>query len=165
MALINELDSVYRRCRQELFSYALAVTRCPAGAEDAIHTAFARTLALNQVPRDLKTYIFRAVRNAAIDSQRARRHIVPVPEGSLDSCIYDMHLLNLENAEMQQAAARAVQALPDEEREVIIAHLHADLTFREIADIAGQPLGTVASWYRRGLEKLRNAMEVNHGQC
>ena len=164
MTLANDLDRLYRQCRQELFSYALAVAGCQADAEDAIHTAFARTLTLGRSPSDLKTYIFRAVRNAAIDHRRTARRTITIPEQGLDNCIHDMHLLALENSEALQAASRALNDLPDDEREVIVAHLHAGLTFKEIAGISGRPLGTVVSWYRRGLEALRKAIEVNHGR-
>ncbi len=163
MALANDLDAIYQRHRQELFSYALAIAKCSAGAEDAIHTAFVRTLTLKQAPQDLKAYIFRAVHNAAIDCRRMARRAEAASGSDFDSCIYDLHLSNLEDSETLQAVAKAVQALPDEEQEVIIAHLHANLTFREIADISGRSVGTVASWYRRGLERLRKEIEVTDG--
>jgi len=37
------------------------------------------------------------------------------------------------------------------------------LTFQEIATLREAPLGTVVSWYRRGLEKLRQKLEVPDG--
>ena len=38
-------------------------------------------------------------------------------------------------------------------------HLYAELRFREMAEILERPQGTVVSWYRRGLEKLRRMLE------
>ena len=50
--------------------------------------------------------------------------------------------------------------LSDDERETIVQHLYADLTFQEIADLRERPIGTIASWYRRGIEKLKGLLEV-----
>ena len=40
--LSDALERIYRQYRQELFTCALAVTRCPERAEDAIHDALTR---------------------------------------------------------------------------------------------------------------------------
>jgi DNA-directed RNA polymerase specialized sigma24 family protein len=46
---------------------------------------------------------------------------------------------------------------PDE-RETIVLKIYDDFTFQEIADLRDVPLPTVASWYRRGLEKLKTLL-------
>jgi len=48
--------------------------------------------------------------------------------------------------------------LPVEQREVITLHLHAGLTFREIALQLGLSINTVQSRYRYGIEKLRTLL-------
>ena len=50
---------------------------------------------------------------------------------------------------------RGLALLSDDERETVMEHLVAGLTFREIAELRGRPIGTVGTWYRRGIEKLR----------
>jgi DNA-directed RNA polymerase specialized sigma24 family protein len=47
-------------------------------------------------------------------------------------------------------------------REVIELHLHAALTFGEIAQVLGEPLPTIASRYRRALDKLGHKIKVRH---
>ena len=49
------------------------------------------------------------------------------------------------------------QLSPDE-RETIVLKTYETFTLQEIADLRGAPLPTVASWYRRGLAKLRTLM-------
>ena len=63
-SLNGDLESVYRECRQQLFTCALAITRCPDRAEDAVQDAFCNLFRMNNAPRHLKAYVFRAVRNA-----------------------------------------------------------------------------------------------------
>ena len=54
----------------------------------------------------------------------------------------------------------AVQALPDDQREVIVLHVWGELTFSQIADVLGISANTAASRYRYAIAKLRDALLV-----
>lgn len=156
--LNGSLDRIYRQHRQQLFTCALAITRCPDRAEDAVQEAFYRLFRLNSQPRHLKAYVFRAVRNAAIDQLRHNA----VPDEEVSEFIFDPAPGPRDTAaenELRQQVTEALRSLSDDERETIVQHLHGDLTFREIAEIRETPLGTVTAWYRRGLDKLRTRLE------
>jgi RNA polymerase sigma-70 factor (ECF subfamily) len=161
--LNGALDQVYSECRQQLFTCALAITRCPDTAEDAIQEAFHRLFRLDTRPRNVKAYVFRAVRNAAIDQVRKNSPPVnAIPEFVLDF-IFDPRLGPADAAmdkEFQRRVAETLMGLAEDERETIVQHLYGNLTFREIADVRDAPLGTVTSWYQRGLEKLRARLEA-----
>ena len=131
------LRTFYLRHRQELFSYALSITRNRATAEEAVHTAFARLLEKPRTPLRLKAYVFRSVRNAAIDQWREER------AGN------DAYL---------ELAGRP-DTLSEDERECIVLKIHQGMTFREIATVRSVSINTAASWYRRGLERMRTALE------
>jgi len=155
--LENDLERLYDESAQQLFVCALAITRCPALAEDAVHDAFRRLLSLKQRPEDLKVYALRSVRNAAIDIHRkGRRAAALTPTYVFDACDPrdQVGLMEFKNR-----VAAALLKLPDDERETIVQHLYGGLTFREIAEVRENSLNTVASWYRRGLEKLRRELE------
>ncbi|HUW20792.1 MAG TPA: sigma-70 family RNA polymerase sigma factor [Sedimentisphaerales bacterium] len=157
--LRREMERIYDQYGSQLFTCALAVTRCPTLAEDAIHEAFCRGLRLTEAPRNLKAYMFRSVRNAAIDQLRQRRKTSSIVE----DYIFDSSANPSEAAEKRQFKRQVAQALlklSEEERETIIQHLYADLTFQEIADLRERPIGTITSWYRRGLAKLKEHLEV-----
>jgi RNA polymerase sigma factor (sigma-70 family) len=127
--------------------------------EDAIHEAFCRGFRLTHVPRNLKAYMFRSVRNAAIDQLRQKRKTSSLSE----DYIFDSSAGPSEVAEQRQFKRRVAEALlkiSEDERETIVQHLYADLTFQEIADLRERPIGTVTSWYRRGLAKLKEHLEV-----
>jgi len=156
--LSDALERIYREYRQQLFSCALAVTRHPERAEDAIHDAFYRLFRLKARPRNLKVYVFRAVRNAAIDQIRRN----PLPPDDKGEFIFEPEDGPREMAaknEFKRRAAEALLTVSDDERETTVQHLYADLTFREIARLRGTPPGTVAAWYYRGLKKLRARLE------
>lgn len=159
--LNGTFERFYREHRQELFTYALAITRCAARAEDAVQEAFCRLYRLAPAPDELKAYAFRTVRNAALDI--ARR---PWPAAAIDESIFDPAPGPPHDAagrELAQRAAAALKSLGDEEREAIVLHLYGDMTFREIAELCATPLGTVTARYQRGLEKLRTLMEADNG--
>jgi len=158
LPLDGALDQFYREHRQQLFTCALAVTRCADRAEDAIQEAFYRLFRLGVQPQNLKAYVFRAVRNAAIDQLQRN----PIPGDAIPEFIFDPRPGPCEAAadrEFQQRATTALMGLSEDQSETILQHLYGNLTFREIAEIREAPLGTITSWYQRGLEKLRVELE------
>ena len=155
------LERIYREHQQPLFLTAWNLLRCQSLAEDAVHAAFVRLAQLTAAPRDAKLYAFRAVRNAAIDLMRKRdrtqqKHpLVEYEESSPD--------LLTEDDESLAAVRDALEQLDERSREAVELHLHGGLTFQEIATLCDEPLQTVASRYRRALEKLRQLLEAHHG--
>jgi RNA polymerase sigma-70 factor, ECF subfamily len=157
----SELEKLFDEHGQALFTCALAITGCPGYAEDAVQEAFFRVFRLGVVPDNLKAYVFRSVRNIAIDQLRRKARIVEIAQ----DFIFDSSgpAEDLEAKEFKSRVAEVLQMLSADERETIIQHLYAGLTFREIAEIRGDPVGTVASWYRRGLARMRAHMEHKNG--
>lgn len=159
MTTLHEaLETVYKSCRQQLFTCALHVTRCPARAEDAIHEAFSRLLRMGRMPDDLKVYVFRAVRNAAIDQVTRFRKLGDVHSNNGAVAIFESHDGPADSAskrEFQSRLETAIASLPEPQRDAVVFHLYGELTFKEIARLQGVPDSTVAARYYRALEKLR----------
>ncbi|MCP5113616.1 MAG: sigma-70 family RNA polymerase sigma factor, partial [bacterium] len=121
-------------------------------AEEAVHTDFARLLGKPRAPLRLKAYIFRSVRNAASDQWREERAGNDVYlELSSRPGTTATPAVPGENSNLYQA----LDQLSEDERESIVLKIHQGMTLREIAAIRGVSINTVASWYRRGLEKMR----------
>ncbi len=159
--LREQLEDLYDRYGHQLFAAALAVTGCRDRAEDAVHEAFCKLLRHTRPVRNLRAYAFRAVRNAAVDTLRAGARTVAMTEG-MEQTIFDTARGPRDNAQLGQLGQhvdQALRTLSDDERETIVGHLWGDLTFQEIADMRRRPLGTITSWYRRGIGKLRQRME------
>ncbi len=156
--LNGALERLYRDHRQPLYTCALAVTRCPERAEDALQEAFYRLFRLERAPEHLKAYVFRTVRNAAVDIIRRS----PPPSEPLSPFIFDSEddpRETAEKGEFKRRVSEVLLTLSENERETIVQHLWGELTFQEIAQVRGSPLGTVSTWYRRGMEKLRVRLE------
>ena len=60
-----------------------------------------------------------------------------------------------EAGDTAQRVARAVHALPQREREVLVLRHYHDLSFPEVAAVLDLPATTVKSRLARGLERLR----------
>jgi RNA polymerase sigma-70 factor, ECF subfamily len=152
------LEQVYGRHRQGLFTVALSITRCAARAEDAVHDAFVRMCrnSAGEGKGDLVAYAYAAVRNAAID-QRRRMKAQPKMD-SIFNGDHDAAERGAIEAEREAVVAAAIQDLPEEQREAVVLRIYAQLTFAQIAQVVDAPLQTVATRYRRSLERLRERL-------
>ncbi len=128
-------------------------------AEDAVQEAFCRLCRQWRRPRDVRAWLFRCVRNLALNQARAgrrrRRHetlaagrtqpwFEPRPEDALDA----------------QLAQAALAELPPTDREIVVGRIWGDLTLQEVARLVGLPVSTVHRRYQHSLQVLRQRMET-----
>jgi len=153
----QRLERIYREHRQGLFTLALSTTGCPESAEDAVHDAFVRLWKSRLRPGgDPVAYVFASVRNAARDLVRRRRGTVGLSHTVFAPGQDDPSRAAAESEEAALLRA-AVEGLPGPQREAVVLRVYAGLTFEQIAEVLGEPLPTVASRYRRALERIREA--------
>jgi RNA polymerase sigma-70 factor (ECF subfamily) len=62
--------------------------------------------------------------------------------------------------ELREVLARAVRTLPDPFREVVILREIQDLSYREISEVTGVPVGTVMSRLARARRRLQQVLEA-----
>ena len=95
--------------------------------------------------------MYRIMRNLWIDEgrsrQRAVRTFAPEEAGEHVGYAGDQHV---EAHVMLSDVDRAMQALPDEQREAIALVLVEGLSYKEAAEILGVPMGTLTSRLVRG---------------
>lgn len=99
-------------------------------------------------------------RRQASDRQDATR---PPGERVLPEALPDVHRRanaegNLQSRHLVSCVVRAVEALPDDQREVFLMREVAKLTFGDIAEITGAPDPAVKSRMRYALDRLREAL-------
>jgi RNA polymerase sigma-70 factor (ECF subfamily) len=162
--LTGTIEEIYRRHRQGLYTLALSIAGRPEAAEDAVHDAIVRLCRNRATPTgDPVAYVFAAVRNAAVDQ---RRRAGPRAAGGTVS-IFDLPDAvdpgpavdaSADDRERDRRVAEALERLPVEQREAVVLHLFAGLTFAQAAEAVGVPLQTLASRYRRGLSALREPL-------
>lgn len=149
----DEVRALYDRHGAVLLAYACSFVADGAIAEDVVHQVFVKLLqGKTAVPDAPLGYLYRAVRNAALNMRRNGRREAP---------------LDVENAwfahrggdrEAAMALQTALLELPEEQREVVMMRVWSGMTLEEIAAAAGVSQNTVASRYRYALGKLRERL-------
>jgi RNA polymerase sigma-70 factor (ECF subfamily) len=124
----------------------------PALAEDLVQAAIYGLLKRGRAPRRMRPFIFRCLRNAAIDSHRQRR------ESALDDEAMTAAEPVDDLTEDAVDLRRCLDQLPQGDREIVILKIVAGLTFREIAAVVRRNGNSVATTYRRALTKLRQSL-------
>jgi RNA polymerase sigma-70 factor (ECF subfamily) len=126
--------------------------------EDVVQEAFLKLAALRQPPRVVVPWLYRVVRNAALDVVKAARRrqrresVVARPE----RWFVESEVEGLDAA----AAVEALRRLPEDEREVLVARLWGGLGFEQIAEVAGCSTSTAFRRYNAGLDALRQLLGV-----
>lgn len=149
--LVDQIRQLYEEQRQQLYTYALSLTHNRELAEDAIHNAFTSILKRGKTPRELRPYVFRCVRNAALDALKASSN------GHIENSLFaDETALD---PSIPILAQEALDKLAGRERETIVMKIYSGMTLKEIAKTHKVSINTTASRYRRGLEKLKTLLE------
>ncbi len=126
-------------------------------AEEVVQDAFVRLLSARRRPDNTKAWLFRCVRNAAVDQHRARqRHRKYEVQRRTEPAWFTARLDDLLDA---ASAESALRQLPDEQREIIVLRLWGGLTLRDAAEATGEAVSTLFSRYRAGLAALRRMLE------
>jgi RNA polymerase sigma factor (sigma-70 family) len=131
--------------------------------EDVVQEAFLKLAGLRELPQSPSAWLFRVVRNGAIDAgQAARRRKHHEAAASAESTHwFEPDLEEQPWTVNPELAAVELRALPIEEREVIIAHLWGGLTFEQISVVAGCSSSTAHRRYAQGLSTLRERLGVS----
>jgi RNA polymerase sigma-70 factor, ECF subfamily len=146
--------SLYDQHGPALVAYASSFVTDGAAAEDVVHQVFLRLLSKEMAIPDVPVaYVYRAVRNAALNARRSGCRDAPL---ELENCVFE-HRGG--NGEAALALQKALSELPEEQREAVVMRMWSGLTLEEVAAASGVPIHTAASRYRYALEKLRDKLQ------
>ncbi|HEX2984313.1 MAG TPA: sigma-70 family RNA polymerase sigma factor [Ignavibacteriales bacterium] len=109
------------------------------------------------------SWLFSIAHNAAVD--HIRKNIkAGMPEEFDDEKYFkqvDDPFKQLTAEETKKIVNEAVNKLPEKQRQVFLLRAEADMSFKEIAELTGEPLNTVLSHMRYAVIKLRNSVRLN----
>jgi len=125
-----------------------------AAAEDIVQDAFLKLLSATPFPDSPKAWLYRVVRNGAIDYRRKENRLRNLPE-RLDDWFEPMADEPFDG----EALTAALESLDGGIREIVVAKIWSNLTFREIAELTERPISSVHLDYQRGIERLRELLE------
>jgi RNA polymerase sigma-70 factor (ECF subfamily) len=158
-AAIGEL---YDRHSRLLFGLILRILRDRGEAEEILQEVFlqvwTRAETYNVALGSPAGWLVRIARNRAIDRMRANAVRVRAVDGSPAPTEPPTPESDAAQTEQQRAVARALEALPEDQR-VLIEHAYFQgLTQSELADRFKLPLGTVKTRVRAGMIALRDRL-------
>ena len=129
-----------------------------AAPEDVVQEAFVKLAAQPRPPDNPAGWLYRVVRNGALSAARSdrrrRRHESAAAAGRPAWFVATAAHLDAD------AAARALQRLPGDQRETVVAHVWGGLTFEQIGPLIGASAATAHRRYTAGLAALRTKLRV-----
>ncbi len=156
------MASLFDRYSKVVYSVALRVLRDPASAEDVLQEIFMQIWrspdGFIATRGSLGGWLAVVSRNRSIDALRRKRPTEQVDEMLLPSS-YNL-ADEAERDSMMELARTAIHKLPPEQRKTLEMAFFDGLTHSEIAEMTGDPLGTVKTRIRSALLTLRKAFKA-----
>ena len=162
----DAMADLYDRYGRLAFSMILRIVRDQALAEDLVQETFLRVW--NRVQKfdgergALGPWLLAVARNRAIDYLRSAGGRMARNSMEMLETEHPSQFANFENDVLNQDTARqirgALERLTPNHRNVIELAYFEGLSQTEMAERMGQPLGTVKTWVRMALKKLREQL-------
>lgn len=129
--------------------------------EDVVQDAFVKLARLHQPPENVVSWLYKVVRNGAVDAaRRAYRRLKRERYASNREAWFD----STDDSIDAQTATKLLNELDPNLREIVVARIWGELTFDEIARIAGVSLATARRRYLEGLAVLQERIEPECSQ-
>jgi RNA polymerase sigma factor (sigma-70 family) len=159
-------DELARLWREHAAALALLCRGYGVPPEDFIQEAFIRLAAQNPIPDEPLAWLVRVVRNQAISAVRheGRRKQREQIWHAEQADWFTSNPNELERFELAADIQHALQQLDEPVREVVIAHIWGNLTFRQIAAAFGMSKSTAARLFQQGLDQLKNFLALPDNQ-
>lgn len=164
-------DEIVRRHKQRIFSYVCRMTHDGPDAEDLTQEVFIRayqSLIRFRADAAVDTWLFRIATNLVIDrfrrNQRAPQPWVPLDDE--EEALGGLPATDRESdpeaaaqlGELQREVRKAIQTLPPKLRGAVVLHDIEGLSYDEVAETLGCPVGTVKSRLFNGRGLLRRKL-------
>ncbi len=163
---LEALDALYTRYSRPIYSLALRILGDEGAAEEVTQDVFERAWrhapSFDRARGRLAAWLLGMAHHVAIDAIRHRQRrpqtingetgalvlkLVPDPQVDVARVTHD----NIEGAHVRNA----LRLLPEAQRQAIELAYFGGLSHLEIAAVLGDPLGTVKTRIRRGMDRLR----------
>lgn len=162
-------ERYYRDIQPGLLRFVSSRVRDPHAARDLVQEVYTKAYRNRDrydEQRPFTTWIYTIARNACVDYLRRKLRDPLSATGAAHATTAPPELDEIpdrgdwdpaqaaERADLVEAVRAELERLPDHRRAAVEMKIVEGLTFREIAEALGAPLGTVAFWVRESLEAV-----------
>lgn len=163
--------ALYDATSAKLYGVALRILRREAWAEEALQEAYVKIWrhaeSYNPARGRPMTWMINVVRNQALDLLRRADYRAQEEEWNPDKdqrVSTENPAVLAETSQEMQRVLGCLGLLGEEQRDCILLSYYRGLTPTEVADRLQRPVGTVKTWIRRGLIKVRECLDHKGGQ-
>ncbi len=156
------LARIYEKYLDSMLTLAMGLLNDRAAAEDVVHDVFVSFASLGpgfRLRGRLSGYLATSVVNRVRDRRRRQRRQIIATSRRIEPSrrtVEPDHAASF--SEQAIKLNEAVAQLPDEQREVLLLRLKADMKFRDIAKLQNTSINTAVGRYRYGLNRLRSTL-------
>lgn len=166
----SDWQELYRACEAGLRAFLRGRLSQQVDVEDCLQAVCVKMLQSGQnvAPAARRAWLFRVAANEAAGLWRRKATTDRVLERQAEQAeqtgadkehdAADRVILKETTTQLRQA----LQGLPESWQQVVRLRMNENLTFQQIADQLGIPLGTALTQMRRAVERLRSEIESEH---
>lgn len=162
------LEVLINRYKDKIYTSVYMLVKDKYLAEDIFQDAFLKMIKTIKEGRyseqgKFLPWAIRVAHNLCMDHFRRSRQQIPVtlPDGQEITGLLpatEMPGEGMEKRQVHDSIRKLVEDLPEEQREVVVLRIYADLSFKEIADLTGVSINTALGRMRYALINLRKYM-------
>lgn len=148
---VKAFEEIYKGLKAPIMTVIARIMQDRDRAEDIFQDTFVKIYksppsAALEKP---EAYIFKIAVNLAMDALRKEKPQVPLEE--IEEILPDKEIDHGQKLDIENALLK----LPLTQRQTVSLHISGGLTFREIGEITGSPLGTVIWRYQKAISRLK----------
>lgn len=156
------LEMVYEHFGRRLYGYLVSMVKYHSDAEEILNELFMTIVRKREQlagAKNIRTYLFAIARNLAFEMFRKRSSHRETLSGYAQYLeVGEENKVKWDSDELD-TLRKAVDGLPENQREVVVLKIFEGMTFEEISQLMRISQNTVASRYRYAIEKLRDNMK------
>lgn len=157
------LRLLYRKYQNEIYLYLYSLCHNQELAEDLTQETFLKAiLSLKNDHVNVRAWLYLVARNLYFNYRNKEKRIIPLEE--LETSVPDDTASLLEHLikdEQKKLLYRALEHLPERQREILLLHYFNGLSLKEVAVILKQTPENIRVQAYRGKKELKKYMEVH----
>jgi RNA polymerase sigma-70 factor (ECF subfamily) len=168
---IQALEELVNRYRRQLFGFIINMAGQAVDADEIFQEVWIKAIKKidTYTDRNFLAWLIRIARNLVIDKWRASKRLVNMDDANGQSYAERTPAPGptpagkVAGTDLRRDVAAAIEELPEEQKEVVLMRLEAELPFKEIAKIQGVSINTALARMQYGLQKLREMLQDDYG--